>query len=73
MKKTWKERLYDISCSRFVVRHIPTLPLGLALLSIVCFLVCAILFDGMLFSTIFTICSIFYRLLELLWISFLVL
>lgn len=53
MKKTWKERLYDISCSRFVVRHIPTLPLGLALLSIVCCLVFGILFDWMFLSTIF--------------------
>lgn len=53
MKKTWKERLYDVSCSRFAVRYIPTLPLGLALLSIVCCLVFGMLFDWMLLSTIF--------------------
>lgn len=52
MKKTWKERLYDVSSSQFAVRHIPTLPLGLALLSIVCCLVFGMLFDWMLLSTI---------------------
>lgn len=52
MKKTWKEQLYNVSCSRFAVRYIPTLPLGLALLSIVCSLVFGMLFDWMLLSTI---------------------
>ncbi len=52
MKKTWKERLHDVSCSRFAVRHIPTLPLGLALLSIVCCFVFGMLFDWMLLSNI---------------------
>lgn len=53
MVKTWKERLYDISCNRFVEKYIPTLPLGLALLSIVCCFVFGMLFDLMLLSTIF--------------------
>ena len=53
MKKTWKERLYDVSCSRFAVRHNPTLPLGLALLSIVCGVVFEMLFDWILLPMIF--------------------
>ena len=52
MKKTWKERLYDVSCSRFAVRYNPTLLLGLALVSIVCGLVFEMLFDWMLLPTI---------------------
>ena len=44
MKKTWKERLYDVSRSQFVVRYIPGLLFGLALLSIVCCFVFGILF-----------------------------
>ena len=53
MKKTWKDRLYDVSCSRFVARHIPGLPLGLGLLSIVCFFVFTALFESIVLSTIF--------------------
>jgi len=52
MKKTWKEQLYDVSCSRFVVRHIPSLFLWLTLLSIIGVFVFAILFDCILLSTI---------------------
>ncbi|MBO5179993.1 MAG: hypothetical protein J6B87_06585 [Clostridia bacterium] len=53
MKKTWKERLYDVSCSRFVTRHIPSLLLGVALLSIICYFVFGILFDWIILPTIF--------------------
>ena len=52
MKKTWKERLYNVSCSKFAGKYIPTLPMGLALLSIVCCFGFGILFDWMLLSTI---------------------
>ena len=52
MNKTWKERLYDVSRSQFVVRYIPGLLFGLALLSIVCCFLFGNLFNWMLLSTI---------------------
>ena len=53
MKKSWKESLYDVSCSRFVERNIPIFPIVLGLLSIVCCFIFGMVFDWMLLSTIF--------------------
>ena len=65
MKKTWKERLYNVSCSRFAVEHIPTLHMGLALLSIVCAFVFEILFECTLLSEI--LYNMFWILLIIGW------
>lgn len=46
MKKTWKERLYDISCSRFVTRYFPLLYPGLALLCFICVFISPFLSDS---------------------------
>lgn len=39
MKKTWKERLYDVSSSSFVERYIPFLSIGLGITCIACSIV----------------------------------
>ena len=63
MKKTWKERLYDVSCSSFAEKHIPQLLIGLSLVCMIAWLpVCMIsaifLFDCQLLVTILCILAV---------------
>ena len=51
MKKTWKEHLYDVSCSRITEKCIPILLIDLGLLSFVCMIAFLFLVECQLLST----------------------
>ena len=48
MENNWKERMYDISCSSFVVKYIPLIAIGLGLLCLICMIISLFLFDSVL-------------------------
>lgn len=51
MNRTWKERLYDVSCSRITEKYIPVLLIVLGLLSLVCMITFTFMVECQLLST----------------------